>query len=447
MALSPNTVLPGTGEKYAATERTVGGALAKVQHVLVAASDSPSVDAFGRWRVSSPQTIFASKLLHGDNQPLVWDEVLTGVMATSGPTEAKPFVDFTSTLNTAGTRTRQTFRRFNYQPGKGQLFTMTGVLEVATATATDVVRRIGAFDDDNGMFFESNDANTIDVVVRTNDSGTPVDAVRVSQASWNLDTMDGDGDAANPSGHTLDATKNQQFVFDFEWLSAGQLRIGLKIGGDIHYVHEFSSANELNIPWTSTPNLPMRYQMIVTGTATGVCSMRVLCNTVVSEGGTDDIGVTRRKSTAGAAVTCTDDNIIYAIVGVRLRSTHFGAAIKMMAMAMQIQNSSKSGEWILMWNPTVADTFTYSNLANSAVQTALGATANTVTGGTEMGGGFMSSTSGGAGSGESKEGLDTSLMLGSSISGTPDEIVLCFRTNGGTASPQVEGSLTWRELS
>lgn len=439
--MADNTTLPGTGQVYAS--RDDGGV--KTQKVLINAFDGPSCDAFGRWRVSEPQTVFASKLLHADNQALFWDEdLISGTMATAGPTAAQPFIDFTSTNVTAGKRTRQTYRRFNYQPGKSQLILMTGVLELASGVKTGCVREIGIFDDDNGAFFES-DAGTIGVTVRTNDSGSPVDTTE-PQATWNLDTMDGDDDAANPSGLTLDTTKAQIFVIDFQWLSVGRVRFGLEIGGVIHYVHQHLVANSSAIPWTSTPNLPLRYQ-ITTTSSSGVCSMRCICTTVISEGGVEDIGVTRYKSTAGAAVTCTTDNIIYAIVGIKLKSTHLGETIKLLSAALQIQTTSDSGEWILYWNPTVAGTFTYSDLADSAVQTAVGATANTVTGGTEITGGFLEATSGGGGSGSANIALDSSLLLGADIANVVDEIVLCFRTNAGTASPEVEGSLSWREIS
>lgn len=445
MALDPNIVLPGTGQRIAATERKVGGVLAKTQDVNVGTFDGPAVDAFGRWRVSNPHTIFASKLINADAQPLFWDEdLISGTMATSGPTAAKPFIDWTSTNITAGKRTRQTFRRFNYQPGKSQMILMTGVLELASGVKTGCERRIGLFDDDNGAFFES-DAGIIGITTRTNDSGSPVD-ITVAQASWNLDNLDGDGDAGNPSGVLANWSKAQIFVIDFQWLSIGRVRFGIEIGGSVVYVHEVLTANADTIPWCSTPNLPLRYEIITT-TSSGVCSMRLICATVVSEGGEEDIGVTRHKSTGGAAVTCTTDNTIYAIVGIRLKAAYLGATVRALEAALQIQTPSDSGEWILMWNPTIAGAFTYSDLANSAVQTAVGVTANTVTDGTEVDGGFLESTSGGGGSGSHNAALDSSLLLGADIANVPDELVLCFRTNAGTASPEVEGSLTWRELS
>ena len=84
------------------------------------------------------------------------------------------YIDLASVNTTACVYVRQTYRRFEYQPGKGQLITMTGVLELASGTKTGCQRCIGLFDNNDGVFFES-DAGTIGVTVRSNDSGSPVD--------------------------------------------------------------------------------------------------------------------------------------------------------------------------------------------------------------------------------------------------------------------------------
>ncbi len=427
----------GTGEAYAFRR----DGKSKFQRVLVAADDGPSVDAFGRFRVSQPVTTFDSKLLHASSQPLFWDEALTGVMATTSPTVNKPYIDWTSTDVTAGTRIRQTFRRFNYQPGKSQLILMSGVLELASGVTTGCVRRIGIFDGNNGAFFQSN-AGVLGICTRSKDSGSVVDSV-VVQSSWNLDTMDGDAHEHNPSGVTLDITKAQIFIIDFQWLSAGRVRFGLQIDGSIIYVHETEVANTGLIPWASTPNLPLRYE-IATTTDSGVCSMRIICASVVAEGGTDDIGIVRYKSTAGVAVVTVVEDDLYAVVGIRLKTDFIGATIKMLRMAMQAQTNSEFVEWVLLFNPTIAGTFAYSNLSNSAVQTALGATANTVTGGMELAGGFLQS---GKDGGSDSSVMPSALVLGAAIDGTLDTLVLCARPIGGVAAANVEGSMTWRELT
>lgn len=419
--------------------------------IQIEASDGPSVDAFGRWRVSEPQTIFDSKLLYGDNESLLWDEeLISGTMATSGPTAAKPFIDFTSTNTTAGRRVRQTFVRFNYQPGKSQMILMTGILELASGTKTGCQRRIGIFDDDNGAFFES-DAGTVGVTVRTNDTGSPVDTT-VAQTSWNLDTMDGSTDSSNPSGFTLDITKGQIFVIDYQWLSIGRVRFGLEIGERIEYVHEHSVANSGVVPWSSTPNLPLRIE-IVTTTDSGVCSMRCICSTVISEGGTDDTGIVHHKSTAGAGVTTDTENLLFAVIGLQLKTTHLGASVEILEAINQIHTTNEFIEWVLLHGVkgnaiTVAGTFTFGDLANSAVQFALGAGAtNTVTGGVEVGGGYIETGGNQAGGSLARGLLHTELSLGAAIDGTRSQIVLCVRPIGGISAATVEAALTWRETT
>jgi hypothetical protein len=92
---------------------------------------------------------------------------------------------------------------------------------------------------------------------------------------------------------------------------------------------------------------------------------------------------------------------------------------------------------LLCWNPTVAGTFTYSDETNSAIQVARGATANTVTNCTRIDGGFSSASE------ASTEDIENTLLLGASIAGTVDEIVLAVRPL--SANADIQGSLTWRE--
>jgi len=405
----------------------------------VTLGDSPSVDAFGRLRIADPYTLFDSKQIF-DNQPLLWDESLEsgGGISSAHSTDTASTV-ITSTVSTAGKFTRQTFMRFNYQPGKSQLINMTGIL-VRDTSGTGVARRIGYFDDNNGLFFEESEG-VVGVVRRTYVTGSAVDN-RVAQSSWNLDTMDGNG----PSGVTIDWSLTQIFVIDFEWLGVGRVRMGLNVNGATYYVHQFLNANVLDKVYMSTPNLPLRYQVETTASSPAV-TMECICTSVVSEGGQSKNGVLRYASTEGTHVACNSDNVVYAIIGIRLKSTHIAETVDVEKVSIQIQTASETGEWIVILNPTVAGTFTYNDQTNSGVQVATGATANTVTNGTRLDGGFAQSTSGGGGSGGGTEAVLNAIRLGAAIDGTVDEIVLCWMPNGGTSSHDIEGSIHWRELS
>ena len=102
----------------------------------------------------------------------------------------------------------------------------------------------------------------------------------------------------------------------------------------------------------------------------------------------------------------------------------------------------------MILNPTVSGTFTYADESQSAVQIARGATANTVTGGLKLEGGFIESSgnAGGAAGGTGKDILNA-VRLGSLIDGTVDTMVLCARPIGGSTGVDIEGAINWRELS
>lgn len=403
-------------------------------------TDNMTGDAFARLRVSNPTTLFDSKQIY-NNQPLFWDDQETaGGSTTSTYNTNQSSTTIGVAETTAGTRIRQTFRRFNYQPGKSQLILLTGVMN-KTGGGTGITRRMGIYDDDNGLFLEDSEGIT-NVVIRTKTSGSVVEN-KVAQSSWNVDKLDGTG----ISGIILDLSKTNIFVIDLEWLGVGRVRMGFNIDGVTHVCHEFLNANNLTEVYMSTPNLPLRYE--ISNNGTGVASsLQHICGSVMSEGGEQELGIVRYASTNGTHTTATTENLIYAVMGIRLNSSNIGITIKLIKAMVQIQSATDKVEWMLIWNPTVAGTFTYSNETDSAVDIARGVSANTVTNGYKIFGGYIESGNASTGSAGSKDSeLDNALILGTSIDGTPDEIVLCVRPIAGASAVDVEGSLIWRELS
>jgi hypothetical protein len=399
--------------------------------------NNTTIDAFARLRTSDPVTLFDSKQLH-DNAPLFWDDSEeSGSGTTSSHSTDTASTTIGVALNTAGKRTRQTFMRFNYQPGKSQLIFCTFVMD-KTGGGTGITRSIGYFDDDNGLFLKDN-AGTYQFVRRTNVTGTPADNA-VSQTSWNLDTMDGNGN----SGITLDFTKTQIMVIDFEWLGVGRVRLGFVHDGAIVYAHEFLNANSLDEVYMSTPNLPMRYQIENGGTG-AASTLQHICSTVISEGGRQDNGVLRYASTDNTQVDCAVVGTLYLVKGIRLKSTHLDATVKMISAAIQIQSASDDIEWRLVFDPTYSAGPTWGNETNSAVQTCTGA-GETVTNGYAITGGYLATGAAASSSASIEREIENALLLGAAIDGTVQTIALCAKplTNVNTL---VEGSLTWRELA
>lgn len=391
----------------------------------VQASDSPSVDAFGRWRTSEPYTIFDSKQVF-DSLPLLYDDQEvsgSGTSSTHNPNKAATIMAVSA--STAGKRVRQSFMRMNYQPGKSQLIFCTGTLG---AGGSGITAAMGYYDDDNGLFAQSDDGVAY-FVKRSSYTGSVVDT-KVAQADWNLDTFDGTG----ASGITLDPTKSQILIIDFEWLGVGRVRMGWVVDGKVYYCHEFLHSNRQAGVYMSTPNLPIRYEIENDGTG-GAAELEHICATVVSEGGLQNNGYLRHYDSG--AVSGLSAGTAYAVMGGRLKSTHLGASVLVENISV-IGSANDQAHWELRVGGTVAGTFTFSDITNSAVQVATGSSSNTVTGGTEIDGGYFSTTQ------AVTFTVPNALRLGAAIDGTPQEwqLVIIPITNNMT----VRASVTWREL-
>lgn len=393
-----------------------------------------NMDAFYRFRVSNPQTIFDSKQV-GDNQPLFWDDEETSGSGTTteyNANQASTTIGVGST--TAGTRVRQTYRHFNYQPGKSQLVIMTGVVGTAAAGIT---RRLGLFNESNGIFFEQISTG-MGVVVRSNASGSPVDT-RVAQASWNIDTMDGNG----ASGITLDYSKTLIYFMDYEWLGVGTIRYGVYVNGKPYYVHAIHNSNINTLVYMSTPNLPLRYEISNDGSG-AASTMKHICTTVITEGGRQSTGIERGLNRGTNTLTTLNDSNIYPLIGIRLKAANLGAFIRLLDYSIICTSTAEYAYYVLL-NPTIVGTaLSWSSVTNSSVDYTFGTNATTVTGGTIITTGIASDRN------QTRAGIhratESDLVIGSNIAGTPDEIYLCVQRLTGTTET-FYSSVVWSETN
>lgn len=388
-------------------------------------------DAFGRQRVSNPEMIFNSKQIF-DNQPLYWDDIQESGSGT-GSTHSTSTASTTLTVSasTTGKRTRQTFMRFNYQPSKSQLIFITGILK-ASGGGAGIITRMGYFDDNNGLFLECN-AGTINLVRRTYTGGSASDNA-IPQSSWNLDKMNGSG----PSGITLDFTKTQIFMMDFEWLGVGRVRFGFNVAGVTYYVHELSAANSLTTVYMSTPNLPLRYQIINDGTG-AASSINCICSAVISEGGREEVATNGYASTANTSVTATK-NVSNAILATRLKTGYLGATIDVLDLSL-LTTSNDNYQWQLSMNPSGINGLTYSGINNSSLEYAIAPNGTAISGGFVIAGGYAQ-----AKTDIQASSLKSLMKLGSSITGRKDVLVLSCLPLGASDSV-VYGGMNFREFN
>lgn len=392
----------------------------------IKAGDTPSIDAFGRWRVSNPETLFDSKQIF-DNQPLYWDDQeVSGSGTSSNHSVNRASTTLAVSATTAGKRVRQTFMRFNYQPGKSQLVLMTGVLG---SQGTDIAARMGLFDDNNGIFLV-NTAGTTGVAIRSKVTGSVVDNL-VAQSNWNLDTMDGTG----PSGITLDWDNAQIFLVDFEWLGVGRVRVGFVVDGNIYYCHQFNHANNISSVYMSTPNLPLRYEIEAGGTNPNTGSLEHICSSVISEGGLQKNGTLEHIDSNKVSYTTAET--AYIVLAGRLKTGYFGLSVDIENVSASIF-SNDFGKWEFRAGGTPSETLTYTGVTNSGVEVFKGDGSQTLTGGQLIDGRWITAAS----------AVDfttpNAVRLGSTIDGTPQVFYLVFIPN--TNNTSFAASVTWREI-
>ena len=405
----------------------------------VVIADGPNLDAFSRLRVGLPQ-LRLSALFDTDKRPLVWDErLVNGGLATHLPFEDSVEM----TVEAASSEScRQTKEYYVYRAAQSQLVLCTFAMATPQAGVT---QEVGYFDDNNGLFFRASGA-TLQMVRRTDTSGTPVDAP-VDQADWNLDKLDGSG----ASGITLDVAKTQILVIDFQWLGVGRVRFGFDIDGLIVYCHELRNANNLTAVYMRTPKLPVRYRIANgAGLLPDPVSMKQICSAVVREGGTDEPGVQRSIDNGNAAATVGTNWT--GILGLRLKASNIRATLRMVAAAVLNEDTSDPVQYAVLLNPDGTGAAVWSDIVQdgSIAQKSRTVTAITVDGsGDPTTGcvlplvGYAAAANGGRGGVLATE-VEEILPIVADIAGTPDEAWLCFRTTSAT-SP-VRGTLSYEEV-
>ena len=391
--------------------------------------DSTARDAFQRLRVSSPETLFDSKLVVADN-PLYWDDQQTsGSGTTSTYQTGDACMRMAVALNTTGTRVRQTFRRFNYQPGKSQLVFQTFNFNGAVANVT---KRVGLFDGNNGIFFQTS-GTTLAFVIRK----AGFDRV-FTQSVWNVDLLNGTG----ISGYTLDVTKAQILVMDFEWLGVGQVRFGFVINGKIVVCHVQPHANIISSVYMSNPNLPLRYEISNNGSGAAT-TLDCICSTVTSEGGSAVTGTQFGADRALTPLQTANATTLYPVLGIRLKSTYLHATIHPVEVSV-LCDSSATFRYSICINPTLAGTApTWTAITNSAVEEAVTTTnASSVTSeGLMLNAGYSVA---GATANASEASVGGFVHLGSTIAGVSDQLWICAQRLTGTTE-NFYATFSWRE--
>lgn len=389
------------------------------------------LDGFSRLSVANPVTLFDSQFQY-DLQPLVWQTNLANAASISNLFN-ECAVAMTTATNNNSRAILQTYQYFKYQPGKAQQIFTTFVLGTAQS---NVIRRVGYFDANDGIFLEQNGTNNVAMVRRTSVSGTVVDN-RDIQTNWNKDKFDGSG----VSGVTLNLAAAQILVIDLQFLGVGRVRTGFDINGSVCWANEFLNANNLSNVYMRTANLPLRYEQTATTNAPQT-TMKAICSSVISDGGFEsDRGIPFSvANTADLTLSATATNCI----SIRPKLTYGGLVnrVQIVPSNFELLGGANPIYYEIYYGGTVSGGTWTSADTNSVVEFSVNS--SVPVGGIRIDNGFVASNAGGNRS--PQIGSFTSrLPITLDINGTnPIPVSIVVRSTTGT--PTVRGSISWSEL-
>jgi len=273
-------------------------------------------DAFGRFRVSEPYTLFDSFHRFQDNGKIT-TYTANGGTSTYDPNAGTVLMNVTTASGSEVLR--ESSRVFAYQPGKSLLVFQTFVMGPAQA---NLRIRQGYFDTNNGFYIQR-DGIQVSLVKRSSSTGTTINTV-VNQGDWNVDPMDGTG----PSGITLDFTKAQILWHDIEWLGVGTARVGFVVNGQFYPVHYWNHANIVTTTYMTTACLPVRAEITATGALATAATHTIICTSIISEGGYQLTGRTLSAGhLIGSPVRLPNDASMKPVFSMRLKTTRQGAIV------------------------------------------------------------------------------------------------------------------------
>lgn len=396
-----------------------------------------AVDGFNRLKVSQPFTLFDSQHRYQANDK--WDTFgVTGGTATFASNESVVHMMVGVTLGSKVTR--ETKRVFAYQPGKSLLVINTFTMN---APKNGLLQRVGYFGISggatlgvpaNGVYLQQ-DGLTLSICLASQSLNT---ITKIEQSAWNGDKFDGTG----TSGRTIDITKGNIFWTDIEWLGVGDVRTGFFVDGRPVVAHTFHNDNVHPTTYMTTAVLPCRYELENTTAQVSGSTLHQICSTVMSEGGYEGFARRYNVTKSGSTLaTLTTAGTQYPIIALRLNQNRLDSVVVPSNISVVVEpgqsNKPVTVQYRILLNPTLMGN-TWTTHFNGNVDYNITATA--VSGGTDIIGGYISSS----GSLDISSINDFNFQLGRTQTGISDTFVLTMTPI--ESNTKITADMSWFEL-
>lgn len=270
-----------------------------------------------RAKVSNYEVNFFNTFQY-DAETDIWDEVTTtggSAVHNSVRRELDLIVDGTQ----AGAKVcRQTRNVMRYIPGRTSEVTFSFVMG---AGSDGIRKRIGIFDDRNGLFFEQI-GDELAFVIRSDTTGSVVDT-RIIQSDWNQDKLDG----TSTKGTTLDITKRQMVVFEYEWYGAGIAELKFVIDDHPISCHKEYHANRVVDSYMATPFLPLRAEVENVSATSGTATLIQNSTSYIQEGTAGKQGIAVNYNSPITGTRMATANNWFPVLSLRLKSDRLAGIV------------------------------------------------------------------------------------------------------------------------
>jgi hypothetical protein len=419
-----------------------------VESLLRNVSSQTNIDAFGRLRVSEPFTLADYTHAYGEET-----ELLTKTSGTNSSINfniLKAQAELKVGTGSNDFVIHQSRMYHHYMPGKSQVtlqsFNFSGV-------RSGTNKRVGLFDDRNGIYLMQSGDGSLNFILRSNVSGTVNDDI-IPQSSWNTDTCNGSGF----SQFNLNPIKTQLFWSDYEWLGVGRVRVGFIHEGAFVTAHQFYNSNLRDTVYLSNPNLPVRCEVRNYGNTTGVDYMQQICATVFSEGGYSEAGVDFAARTTGYRNIAGQASL--PVIAIRLKTGYYGQPNRSVVRlgSLEFYSSSQPCSYDIVRLPSGASLIggSWINVGDdSVVEYNINATSYSLSGANVVDVGFVQANSVGVGNASAATSAIASAStakrsyLSQNIDSTDSNIFCIIMKNyaagGGSNDTNTLVGVQWRE--
>lgn len=290
-----------------------------------------------------------------------------------------------------GTGTYQDGNKYNMSVAAGQYYIIQGVhytpyfsgkphLSESTfdsfAPQTDVIKRVGYFDDElgggapyntnlDGLWLESSNGT---IAIKSYRRGTPT--IDVDITNWsNYANIGSYQNLANWDNFTV-------MLFNFLWLGGAYIELRL-VTPESGFVtaHKQVYAGATPDVFIKSPNKPMRYEIRSTG---GAGSFRYICNQIATGGSPDESGFSRAVDTGHLPINFNVIGTKYPVLAIKKTATYRDTPIKINNLDIFVTSADRL-RWTLEINPTLSAPLTYAPIASSYIDKANGNGTITVT--------------------------------------------------------------------